>query len=59
MHLFGWMIADPICSIFIAILIALSVSVITDPYRVMKKNVDLKPSFLFFERSCFLYFSLT
>jgi hypothetical protein len=25
MHLFGWMIADPICSIFIAILIALSV----------------------------------
>jgi hypothetical protein len=26
MHLFGWMIADPICSIFIAILIALSVS---------------------------------
>jgi hypothetical protein len=27
MHLFGWMIADPICSIFIAILIALSVSI--------------------------------
>ena len=26
MHLFGWMIADPICSIFIALLIALSVS---------------------------------
>ncbi|XP_037942678.1 zinc transporter 7-like [Teleopsis dalmanni] len=25
MHLFGWMIADPICSIFIALLIALSV----------------------------------
>jgi len=25
MHMFGWMIADPICSIFIAILIALSV----------------------------------
>lgn len=25
MHLFGWMIADPICSLFIAILIALSV----------------------------------
>lgn len=25
MHLFGWMIADPICSMFIAILIALSV----------------------------------
>lgn len=25
MHLFGWMIADPICSIFIAVLIALSV----------------------------------
>ena len=25
MHLFGWMIADPICSMFIAILIAVSV----------------------------------
>ncbi|KAH8383472.1 hypothetical protein KR009_008876 [Drosophila setifemur] len=25
MHMFGWMIADPICSIFIALLIALSV----------------------------------
>ena len=25
MHLFGWMVADPICSMFIAILIALSV----------------------------------
>lgn len=25
MHLFGWMIADPICSIFIAVLIVLSV----------------------------------
>ena len=25
MHLFGWLIADPICSIFIAILIAMSV----------------------------------
>lgn len=25
MHLFGWMIADPICSIFIALLIVLSV----------------------------------
>jgi zinc transporter 5/7 len=25
MHLFGWMIADPICSIFIALLIAMSV----------------------------------
>ena len=26
MHMFGWMIADPICSIFIAVMIALSVS---------------------------------
>lgn len=25
MHMFGWMIADPICSMFIAIMIALSV----------------------------------
>ena len=25
MHMFGWMIADPICSIFIAVMIALSV----------------------------------
>lgn len=25
MHLFGWMIADPICSVFIAVMIAISV----------------------------------
>lgn len=39
MHLFGWMIADPICSMFIAILIALSVlSLIKESIAVLMQR---------------------
>lgn len=39
MHLFGWMIADPICSIFIAVLIALSVgSLVADSVAVLMQR---------------------
>lgn len=39
MHLFGWMIADPICSMFIAILIALSVlSLIKESVSVLMQR---------------------
>lgn len=39
MHLFGWMIADPICSMFIAILIALSVlSLIKESIMVLMQR---------------------
>lgn len=39
MHMFGWMIADPICSMFIAILIALSVlSLIKESVSVLMQR---------------------
>ncbi len=39
MHLFGWFIADPICSIFIAILIALSVgSLVSESAAVLMQR---------------------
>merc|ERR1712018_679484 len=39
MHLFGWMIADPICSMFIAILIALSVwSLISESVAILMQR---------------------
>ena len=39
MYLFGWMIADPICSMFIAILIALSVlSLIRESVSVLMQR---------------------
>jgi len=39
MHLFGWMIADPVCSIFIAVLIALSVgSLIADSIAILMQR---------------------
>jgi len=39
MHLFGWMIADPICSIFIALLIALSVgSLVADSVAILMQR---------------------
>lgn len=39
MHMFGWMIADPICSIFIAILIALSVgSLVAESMAVLMQR---------------------
>lgn len=39
MHMFGWMIADPICSMFIAILIALSVlSLIKESISVLMQR---------------------
>merc|ERR1739838_793825 len=39
MQLFGWMIADPVCSIFIALLIALSVgSLIADSVAILMQR---------------------
>ena len=39
MHLFGWFIADPICSIFIAILIGLSVfSLVADSMAILMQS---------------------
>ena len=39
MQLFGWMIADPVCSIFIAVLIALSVgSLIADSIAILMQR---------------------
>ena len=39
MQLFGWMIADPVCSIFIAILIALSVgSLVADSVAILMQR---------------------
>lgn len=39
MHLFGWFIADPICSIFIAILIGLSVfSLVADSMAILMQR---------------------
>lgn len=39
MHLFGWMIADPICSIFIAILIAISVgSLVSESVAILMQR---------------------
>ena len=39
MQMFGWMIADPVCSIFIAILIALSVgSLIADSVAILMQR---------------------
>jgi len=39
MHAFGWMIADPICSIFIALLIGLSVfSLIAESVAVLMQR---------------------
>ena len=39
MHLFGWMIADPICSIFIAILIAISVwSLVAESVQILMQR---------------------
>ncbi len=35
MQLFGWMIADPICSMFIAFLIAISVSIFIYLYYII------------------------
>ena len=45
MHMFGWMIADPICSIFIAVMIALSVSFYHLPRIVMPSRLQL-PCFI-------------
>lgn len=42
MHLFGWMIADPICSMFIAIMIALSVfSLIKESGMILMQRTPL------------------
>lgn len=42
MHLFGWMIADPICSMFIALLIALSVlSLIKESVMVLMQRTPV------------------
>merc|ERR1712212_681813 len=39
MYLFDWMIADPICSIFIAIMIAMSVfSLIADSVKILMQR---------------------
>merc|ERR1712098_863237 len=39
MQLFGWMIADPVCSIFIAVLIALSVgSLVADSVSILMQR---------------------
>ena len=39
MQLFGWMIADPVCSIFIAVLIALSVgSLVADSVAILMQR---------------------
>merc|ERR1711990_429658 len=39
MHLFGWMIADPICFIFIAILIAISVgSLVSESVAILMQR---------------------
>merc|ERR1711872_931691 len=39
MQLFGWMIADPVCSIFIAVLIALSVgSLVADSMAILMQR---------------------
>ena len=39
MEMFGWMIADPICSIFIAILIALSVgSLVSESVAILMQR---------------------
>lgn len=42
MHMFGWMIADPICSMFIAILIALSVlSLIKESVMILMQRTPV------------------
>ena len=39
MQMFGWMIADPVCSIFIAVLIALSVgSLVADSMAILMQR---------------------
>ena len=39
MQMFGWMIADPVCSIFIAVLIALSVgSLVADSMSILMQR---------------------
>ena len=39
LQMFGWMIADPVCSIFIAVLIALSVgSLIADSVAILMQR---------------------
>ena len=58
MQMFGWMIADPVCSIFIAILIALSVgSLIADSVAILMQRSPKALDHRYFDWKTLIYSS--